>query len=159
MTSLSEPPPEGTPTKVAVAGHPLHPMLVTFPIAFLLGAFAADLAFWYTGDPFWPHMAIWLIGAGAVMGTLAGAAGTVEMLAIRGIRRRAAAWSHFLAAVMMLSVAFANWFFRIGDPAGAVLPWGLYLSTLGALLVAIAGWLGGGLVFEHQVGVVADDGD
>jgi uncharacterized membrane protein len=159
VRSLSEPPADGTPTKVAVAGHPLHPMLVTFPIAFLLGAFAADLAFWYTADPFWARMAVWLIGAGAVMGTLAAVTGTVELLAVPGIRRRGAAWSHFIAAVMLLSVAFANLFFRIGDPVEAVLPWGLYLSALGALLVALAGWLGGTLVFEHQIGVVEDDGD
>ncbi|RYY79598.1 MAG: DUF2231 domain-containing protein, partial [Comamonadaceae bacterium] len=74
--------------------------------------------------------------------------------------RRAAAWSHFVIAVMLLAVGVANWGLRLGDPVANVLPWGLYLSGLGTVLVAAAGWLGGTLVFEHQVGVLdADEED
>lgn len=159
MEEIAKTPDSGTHTVVAVAGHPLHPMLVTFPIAFLLGAFASDLAFWLLGDPFWARMSVWLIGAGAGMGALAGASGTVELLSIGGIRRRAAAWNHFIAAIMMLAIAFTNWFWRLDDAAAAVVPTGLALSALTALLVAVAGWLGGHLVFEHQVGVVGEEGD
>src|SRR5690606_29653844 len=97
MEEIAKPPGTGTTTVVAVAGHPLHPMLVTFPIAFLLGAFASDLAFWLLRDPFWARMSVWLIGGGAAMGSLAGLSGTVELLSIAGIRRRAAAWNHFIA--------------------------------------------------------------
>ena len=156
-----EPEPElgGTPTKLAVAGHPLHPMMVTFPIAFLMGTLGTDLLYVYDGDSFWARMSLWLVGFGTFMGVMAGIVGTVELLAVRGIRRRAASWSHFIAAVMLLSVGFANWVLRLGDPGGAVLPWGIYLSGLGALLVVLAGWLGGALVFEHQIGTVEDDGD
>lgn len=159
MERIAAPPEEGTPTVVAVAGHPLHPMLVTFPIAFLLGAFGSDLGFWLTGDPFWARMSLWLLGAGTAMGSLAGLSGSVELLSISGIRRRAVGWSHFVAAIMMLSVGFTNWLWRLEDPTAAVLPLGLGLSALGALLVGIAGWLGGHLVFEHQVGVIEEEGD
>lgn len=160
LERLAAPPlEEGTGTTVAVAGHPLHPMLITFPIALLLSALGSDLAYWWTGDPFWARMSLWLLGGGTAMGGLAGLSGTVELLAVSGIRRRAAAWNHFVAAVMLLSVGFTNWVWRVEDPAGAVLPLGLGLSLLGALLVSIAGWLGGKLVFEHQVGVIHDEGD
>jgi uncharacterized membrane protein len=149
------PPPElsPTPTAVAVAGHPIHPMLVTFPIAFLMAALPSDIAFLYLGDPFWARLSLWLLGVGTAMGTLAGIAGTVELLAIAGIRRRPAAWNHFVAAVMMLSVGFANWAWRLGDAEAAVAPWGLAMSALTAAMVVFAGWLGGGLVFEHQIGI------
>jgi uncharacterized membrane protein len=143
---------EPTGTTVAVAGHPLHPMMVTFPIAFLLGALATDLVFLFEGDRFWARMSFWLIGAGTLMGILAGIAGTVELLAVRGIRRRAEAWNHFVVAVVMLAVATANWIWRLPD-LEAVWPWGLYMSGLTALLVAFAGWLGGTLVFEHKIGI------
>ena len=145
--------PDGTPTAVTLGSHPLHPMVVTFPIAFLMAAPVSDLAFLLTADPFWARLSLWLAGGGAAMGALAGLVGMAELLAIPTIRQRAAAWSHFVAAVTLLSVAFFNWFIRSSDPVEAVYPLGLGLSLLGASLVAVAGWIGGKLVFEHRVGV------
>jgi len=128
-------------------------MVVPFPIAFLIAAPGTDLTFLLTSDPFWARLSLWLLGAGALMGIVAGAVGAAELLIIRSIRRRAAAWSHFVVAVMLLSVAILNWFMRLPDPVSAIYPWGLGLSALGFLLVSIAGWLGGKLVFEERVGV------
>jgi len=149
----------GTPTQVAVAGHPIHPMLITFPVAFLSGVLATDLAYWFLGNPFWAEASFWLVAAGSVMGTLAGIAGTIELLAVSGIRRRVISWSHFIASVMLLSIGFANWAYRIGDPVGAVFPWGIYLSALGVGVLGVAGWLGGHLVFHHQIGIVDESGE
>ncbi|ARP96085.1 DUF2231 domain-containing protein [Bordetella genomosp. 13] len=153
MKKLAKALPEGTTTVVAVSRHPLHPALVTFPIAFIVGALPADLAYLWLADEFWARAALWLLGAGTLMGTLAGITGTVELLAVEGIRHRAAAWSHFVMAVMLLSVSFINWFTRLPDAQAAVFPMGLYLSALGVALVGAAGWLGGKLVFEDQVGI------
>ena len=144
---------EGAPSRMAVAGHPLHPMTVTFPIAFLMAALPSDLAFVLLDDPFWARMSLWLLGAGTTMGVLAGVIGTIELLLVGGIRRRLTSWSHFVMAVMLLAIGFANWMLRLDDAAGAILPWGLYLSAVGAALTAIAGWLGAKLVFHHQIGV------
>jgi uncharacterized membrane protein len=44
---------EDTQSRASIGGHPIHPMLVPFPIAFLIGGFASDLVFWSSGDPFW----------------------------------------------------------------------------------------------------------
>ncbi|MFU8817018.1 MAG: DUF2231 domain-containing protein [Pseudomonadales bacterium] len=159
MRRSPDPPDTGAPSVVAVAGHPIHPMTVTFPIAFLTTALASDLAYVLLADPFWARMSLWLLGIGTFAGIGAGIAGAVELLAVRGIRRRAAAWSHFVTAVMLLSVGFANWVLRLGDAEAALLPWGLYLSALGALLVGLAGWLGGKLVFDHRIGVAREGGD
>jgi len=128
-------------------------MVVPFPIAFLITALATDVAFLFTADEFWLRLSLWLLGAGTFMGIVAGLIGAAELLIITSIRRRAAAWSHFVVAVMLLSVAFLNWFIRWSDPIEALLPWGLALSVLGLLLVSVAGWLGGKLVFEERVGV------
>ena len=57
---------------------------------------------------------------------------------------------------MMLSLASLNWLLRYREDAGSVEPWGLYLSLLTALLIALASWLGGRLVYEHAVGVDVD---
>jgi uncharacterized membrane protein len=153
MRDSPDPVEEGAPSAVAVAGHPIHPMTVTFPIAFLTTALGSDLAYLFFADPFWARMSLWLLGIGTFAGIGAGVAGAVELLVVEGIRRRAAAWSHFVAAVMLLAVGFANWLLRLDDAEAAVLPWGLYLSSLGALMVGLAGWLGGKLVFHHQLGI------
>ena len=159
MEKFSKALPVGTTSQVAVARHPLHPMLVTFPIAFYIGALGADAAFWFTGDDFWARGGLWLLGAATLMGILAGIAGTVELLWVPDIRHRAAAWSHFVVAVMLLSVGAINWLFRLREPIDAILPQGFFLSALGAALVGMAGWLGGKLVFEHQVGIHEEDQD
>lgn len=148
---------QGAPTTVAVIRHPLHPMMANFPIAFLLTVIASDLAFWQFGDPFWARVSLWLVGAGTVMGVAAGVAGTVELLSVPRIRRRTASWSHFVSAVMLLSVSATNWGWRLGAPEAAILPWGIVLSAFCFVLVGMAGWLGGVLVFEHRVGVIEED--
>jgi uncharacterized membrane protein len=160
IAQTPDPESEGAPSAVHVAGHPLHPMLITFPVAFLTAVLGSDIAYALTDDAFWARMSVWLLAGGTTMGLLAGITGAVEVLAVPGIRRRGVSWTHFVAAVMLLSVAFANWMQRIGAPELAVLPWGLYLSALGAALVGFAGWLGGRLVFEHRIGIVTEeDGD
>lgn len=157
MKHYADPIPHGAATRVHFFGHPAHAMLVPFPIAFLVSVFASDLAWWYAGDPFWARLSLWLAGGGAVSGVVAGLVGSMELLAVRDIRRRAAAWSHFVVAVMLLSVGLANWGLRVGDAEAAIVPMGMYLSGLGVLLVGVAGWLGGTLVFEHRVGVLNED--
>jgi uncharacterized membrane protein len=69
-----------------ISGHPLHPMLIPFPVAFLVGALASDLAFWGTGDGFWARASVWLIGAAIVMALLAAIAGVTDFLSEPRIR-------------------------------------------------------------------------
>jgi uncharacterized membrane protein len=146
-------------SRVAIAGHPLHAMMVTFPIAFLMSVAATDLIWIITQDPFWARLSLWLVGAGAISGSAAALAGTIELLLIPGVRRRGASWSHFVAAITLISVAFTNWYLRLAGPEVMIVPWGFMLSLLGAVLVAMAGWLGANLVFDHRIGIIEDDGD
>ncbi|MFN3936910.1 MAG: DUF2231 domain-containing protein [Gemmobacter sp.] len=145
-----------TESRIAIAGHPLHAMMVAFPIALAFAAVAVDALWWWTGDPFWPRVALWATGVGFVMGVAAGIAGTVELLIVPGIRIRSASWTHFILAVMLLSVLGANWGLRLDDPEGAVLPWGFVMSALGAGMTAVTGWHGGKLVFDYQIGTQRD---
>ncbi len=141
-----------TESQIAIAGHPLHAMLVAFPIALTMSVLGADLLFWWTGDPFWARAAGWASFGAFLMGVIAGITGTVELLVVRGIRNRSSSWTHFILAVMLLSILGANWGIRIGDHVGAVLPLGLLTSLLAAGLTAVTGWHGGKLVFDYQIG-------
>ncbi|MCC5970573.1 MAG: DUF2231 domain-containing protein [Pararhodobacter sp.] len=127
-------------------------MLVAFPIALTFSVLGADLLFWWTGDTFWALAAGWASFGAFLMGVLAGVTGTMELLIVRGIRNRSASWTHFILAVMLLSLLGANWALRIGSPVEAVLPLGLMLSFVAAGMTAMTGWHGGKLVFDYQIG-------
>ena len=144
---------KGVPSTVSVHHHPIHPMLVPFPIAFLVGAFVTDLAFWNTGNPFWSSASLWLIGAGLVMGALAAVAGLVDFLTIQRARRPAG-WVHFLGNASVLIIALINLILRVGDPEAAVLPTGLVLSLFTVALLLVTGWLGGELAYRYKIGVI-----
>jgi uncharacterized membrane protein len=141
-------------SRIALAGHPIHAMLVAFPIALVVGTLGADMLWWLTGDPFFARLGLWAIGWSFVMGVLAAIAGTAELLAGPGIRRRPESWTHAVAATMLLAVVGANWGVRLYDPQGAILPWGVLLSLGCLIFVGLAGWQGGKLVFEHQIGIM-----
>ncbi|WP_112384121.1 DUF2231 domain-containing protein [Sphingomonas carotinifaciens] len=142
-----------TDSKIAVAGHPIHAMLVAFPIALTSCALGADVLYWWTGDAFWARAGLWAAGAGFLFGLLAGLSGTAELLLVRGIRSRSASWTHFVIAVMLLSIIGANWGYRLTGYEQAVLPYGLLLSLFAVGFTGFTGWHGGKLVFEYQIGV------
>lgn len=150
---------DDTESKFAIAGHPLHAMLITYPIALAFLTFGADAMFWWTGDAFWPRAAVWTAGIGFIMGVVAGISGTVELLIVPGIRIRAPSWTHFILACTLLSVLGANWGYRLPDPQEAVLPVGILISALGLLMTTITGWHGGKLVFDYQIGTQQDHGN
>lgn len=54
-----------------ISGHPIHPMLIPFPVAFFVATFAVDLVYLANGEAGWASAAIWLLGAGLVMAILA----------------------------------------------------------------------------------------
>ena len=156
---LSHPAFNETESRLAIASHPVHAMMVAFPIAAAFGTLGADLLYWWTGDEFWARAALWAIGSGFWLGLMAGLAGTVELLIVPGIRIRAASWTHFILAMTLLSVLGLNWGLRLADPHAAVLPWGVLLSGLGAVMTGLTGWHGGKLVFDYQIGTLRPSRD
>jgi uncharacterized membrane protein len=142
-----------TGSAIAVVGHPLHVMMVHFPIAFVVATLGVDVIYWYSGDPFWVRVGLWTAGLAFWSGIAASLAGTGELLLVRGIRLREASWSHAVAAMTLVAVAGANWGLRLLDPA-AVLPHGLALSGLSSIMTGFAGWHGGKLVFDHGIGIL-----
>jgi uncharacterized membrane protein len=137
-----------------IGDHPIHPMLVGFPIAFLTATLACDLAFWGTGNAFWATVAMWALGAALVMGALAAVAGLVDFLGNERIRDLQAAWLHFIgnATVIVLSLISFYLRYRYGA-AAAILPWGLVISFVVVGLLLFTGWKGWDMVYEHRVAI------
>jgi uncharacterized membrane protein len=144
----------GVPSTVAVAGHPFHPLLVTFPIAFLTAALPTDLAYWFTEDAFWAKVSVWLIGAGIATGLIAAVTGMLDFLRIERVRQHNAGWIHMGGNVIALILSLINLGVRLSDPATAVLPIGLILSAVVATLLGVTGWYGAELIYRHKVAVI-----
>jgi uncharacterized membrane protein len=144
----------GVPSSVAIAGHPLHPLLVTFPIAFLSSALFTDLAYWLSGDPFWARASFWLIASGLLTGLVAAVTGLSDFLKIKRVRQHNAGWIHLIGNVAALGISAINLLLRWGDRAAAILPTGLFLSLLVATLLGVTGWYGAELIYRHKVAVI-----
>lgn len=144
----------GVPSTVAIAGHPLHPLSVIFPIAFLAGALVTDAVYWFTRDPFWARGSFWLIVAGLATGVIAAIIGMSDFLQIERVRKRNAGWAHMIINVTLLVLTVINLYLRWGNPVGAILPWGLVISTIVGTLTSISGWFGAELSYRHKIGVV-----
>lgn len=137
----------------SIAGHPIHPMLIPFPIAFFVATFACDLAFWVTGASGWYDASLWLLGAGLIMAALAAAAGLTDFLGDPQIRALTTAWWHAGGNVLAVVIEIVNFFWRYSAGATAVLPTGLILSAVVVGIVLFTGWKGWELVYRARVGV------
>ena len=145
-------------SKVAIVGHPIHVLLVHFPVAFVIATLGVDVIYWWSGDVFWLRVGIWSAGMAFVSGVAASIIGTAELLLVRGIRLHEASWSHAIAAMTLVAISGANWGLRLTDPV-SVLPHGLLLSVLASVMVGFAGWHGGKLVFDHGIGILVSPKD
>lgn len=150
--------PSGSGSFVSIKGHPIHPMLIPFPIAFLVAAFLADITFLFERSAFWADASVWLLGAGVVSGVFAGLTGALEAVKVPRARKLVITWIHGGANVVALVAAAINWVLRWGDHAQAVVPTGVALSGCVVLILGFTAWLGGELAFRHGVGVSASVG-
>jgi len=137
----------------SIAGHPIHPMLIPFPIAFFIATFVCDLVYWQTANASWATAAMWLLGAGLIMAALAAVAGLTDVLGDVQIRNLNAAWLHAGANVLAVLIELYNWYSRYSHGSGAVLPTGLILSLIVVLILLFSGWKGWEMVYRHRVGV------
>jgi uncharacterized membrane protein len=145
--------PSDIPSTAAISGHPIHPMLIPFPIAFLVGALVSDLVYSANRDPFWAQGSLWLTAGGTVTGIVAALFGAIDFFTISRVRVLRAAWVHLIGNAIVMLLALISLLMRANDAVAAVQPWGLVLSLMISLILVVTGWLGGELSYRHKVGV------
>ena len=133
--------------------HPIHPMLVPFPIVCFVGALLTDLAYWRTSEMMWANFSAWLLTVGVIMGSLAAIAGLIDFVADPLVRAQWPAWPHFIGNALALVLSVFNAFVHTRDAWTSVVPTGLILSAVVVVILLFTGWLGGALVHRHRVGV------
>jgi len=137
----------------SIFGHPIHAMLVPFPVTCFIGAFVTDLIYSRTYNLQWQYFSIWLLTAGSVMGGLAALFGFVDYFGDRRVRHARPANWHMALNLLAGLLSLINAFIHSRDGWTAVVPEGLILSGLVVLLLGVSGWLGQSLVYRHRVGV------
>jgi len=138
---------------VRIAKHPIHPMLVPFPIAFFVGTLLTDIAYWRTAEMMWADFSAWLVSAGVVLGFIAAIAGLIDFLSDRLVRRQTSAWLHAIGNLVVLTLATINMFMHTRDAWTSIVPWGLTLSAAVVVLLLFTTWMGWSMVYRHGVGV------
>jgi uncharacterized membrane protein len=149
----SRPPGRNPRSTASIAGHPLHPMLIPFPIAFFVATFACDVAFWVTGGAGWFTATMWLLGAGLIFAGLAAVAGLTDFLGEARIRALGTAWWHAGGNVLAVAIEIANIFLRDAVGPAVVLPTGIVLSGVVVGILLFTGWMGWEMVYRGRVAV------
>jgi len=142
----------------SIAGHPIHPMLIPFPIAFFVATFVCDLAYWQSSNDAWVTATLWLLGAGLVSAALAAVAGLTDVLAEPRIRALNDVWWHAGGNVLVVLIELYNFYARYSEGSSAIVPKGLVLSLVVVCILLFTGWKGWEMVYRYRVGVAdADD--
>ncbi len=140
--------------KATINGHPIHPMLIPFPIAFFVGALISDIISRW-GDPiFWPRMSVVLIGLGLIGAAAAALFGYIDYFtAPMSAEAKRTATTHMilnLSTIVVFAIALYLRWINATSVAGYV------FTVLGVIVLGASGYLGGHLSYHYAVGV---DGD
>ena len=136
-------------SRASIAGHPIHPMLVTLPIGLWIFSLVCDVVFTSTGDTQWQTTAYLTLGGGLVGALLAAIPGLIDLLALReGVERRTGV-SHMVLNLAIVAVQAINFWLRSQPDHNVNVALGM--SVVAVVALVFSGWLGGHLV--HVLGV------
>ena len=137
-------------------GHPIHPMLIVFPLGLLGTSLLFDILHLATGGEHWALVSYYMIAAGILSGLLAAPFGLIDWLGLPGgTRAKRIGLLHGGGNAVVLLLFTLSWFLRRDLPTA---PGGVEigLSVVAVLLALVSGWLGGELVNRLGVGVDED---
>ena len=141
----------------SIGGHPIHPMIIPFPIALWAFSLIADVIYLWRGNPVWRDwIAFYALLGGIIGAALAAVFGIIDWLSIKDREVKKVADWHARLNVIALLIFAASFYLRTTGGAGWVgrsytIP--LLLSVVGVILISISGYLGGELVFRYGVAV------
>jgi uncharacterized membrane protein len=138
-------------TPASIARHPIHPMLVPIPIGLWIFSLVCDL--FHAGgsaNPAWTTVAFYCMGGGIVGALAAALPGLIDLLSLPAGPRKTAVM-HMAINLTVVALYVINFWMRMqapGNPGKLV-----WLSLISVGLLAISGWLGGKMVYEHGIAV------
>lgn len=146
-------------SRASIGAHPIHPMLIPFPIGLLVFSLISDLIFLWKGNPIWKDYVAFYTMLGGIIGAAAAAIpGLIDWATLTDRAAVKVANWHARVNIATLLIFIASFYLRTTGGAAwfpniPMLP--VILSIVGVIGLTIAGWLGGELVFRHGVAVTA----
>ena len=141
-------------SEAKLVGHPIHQMLIVFPLGLLAMAVIFDIIRLIFGTPL-GLPAYYMIAAGVISGLVAAIFGLIDWLGIPSrTRAKSVGLWHALGNVVVLLLFAVSWWFRTGDPTDPPVV-AFILALIGTGLALVTGWLGGELVDRLGIGVDA----
>lgn len=119
--------------------HPFHAVILAGALPLFLGTLLSDWAYSATYEVQWTNFASWLLAGALLLSGCALLWSSVNML--RRVRRQTRTWITFLLLLTTFIVGFINALVHTKD-GWAVVPEGLVLSFIVAVLAAAAVWSG-----------------
>ena len=147
----------------SIGGHPIHPIIVPFPIGLWVFSLVADVIYLWRGNPVWrDYIAFYALLCGIIGAAAAAVPGFIDWLSIKDPNVVKIANWHARLNVIALLIFAASFYLRTTGGAALVsrsytIP--VALSVLGVILISISGYLGGEMVFKHGVAVEAQSAD
>jgi uncharacterized membrane protein len=142
--------------KINFLGHPVHPMLIVFPLGLLPSAVACDIIYLVRNNPNWGHISYWLVAAGVLSGVVAAFFGIADWVALPdGTRAKRLGGWHARVNITMIVLFAISWWLRRASPDHPS-PLAITLGIVALLFGLIGGWIGGEMVYRLSVGVDFD---
>lgn len=135
----------------SIKKHPVHPMLVAFPIGLWVFALVCDGVHAASGNAVWQTIATYCVAGGIVGAILAAAPGLIDYFSINEAEMKRIANLHLAANLAAVVIFAINLWLRFHLPADSHLP--LSLSVVGVLAIGFSGWLGGEMVYVKGMAV------
>ncbi|HWJ39190.1 MAG TPA: DUF2231 domain-containing protein [Sphingomicrobium sp.] len=151
MATMHEGPHSHPHSTAKIGSHPIHPMLIPFPIVCFIGVLVTDIVFLSNHDPGWATASRYLLAIGLAMAALAAVAGLTDFVGDKRIQS-ADAIKHMIANVTAVVLQVVNLIVRLHSNA-PIARVGIILSAIVVLILLYSGWKGGDLVYRHGIGV------
>ena len=139
-------------TPASVAGHPLHAMLIVFPVGLLIFSLICDLCSLGSANPaIWATVALYTMVGGFIGALVAAVPGLIDLLSLTDPSVKKIAITHMSINLVAVALFAVNIWLRLGGSPNTGTP--LVLSVIAIAILAVSGWLGGEMVHRHGVGV------
>jgi uncharacterized membrane protein len=132
--------------------HPFHPIIVPLPIGLWTFSIISDLIFKFGyGGPVWNDVAFYTLTGGIVGALIAALPGLIDLLSLQNPKTKSIGIWHMVINLLAVGLYCVNFWLRMHRSPGDSLP--IWLSVIGVVLITVAGWLGGEMVYVRGVAV------